>query len=105
MQWYFFQFQTATKRKISPVSTSSVNSKSDSSTVATSNPETQSVNLGTNMKQYLGEWDLDNIPGFPSLENEIMQQNFSSNWNDFEGVYLHHCCTLVQAISELNFAR
>ena len=57
------------------------------------------------MKQYLGEWDSDAIPGFPSLENELMEQNFSSNGNDFEAVYQHHCCTLVQAISELNFNR
>ena len=66
----------------------------------------QSAALGSNMKQYLGNCDPNEIPGFPNIE----LSEFPNNWGltigpAFEELYSQHCSTLVQSIFELNFSR
>ena len=56
------------------------------------------------MKQYLGNYDLQGIPDFPTLD--LSSDDYDvDNGQLFENSYQEHCLSVVKAISDLNFTR
>ena len=107
------------------ISTSNVRGQDPTSALTLGQNESTSI-LGSNsqMKQYLGPFDSSFIPDFPKLEvtglkiTSFLDSTFSiielylgttnfdmDNITLFEANYEEHCLEVVNAVSELNFAR
>ena len=115
-------FQTVTAKVSSTASSLSGNSASNVSgaggqdnlslggqTTQTNNADQQAL-LGNGasqqMKQYLGNYDLQVVPDFPTLEMSDKSVCIDvENGLLFESSYKDHCLSVVKAISDLNFTK